>query len=529
MKRGLFLFTLTAILLNACGRTPSLWGTYSTPTANPHEALKPTTKIVTTVLPTPISEPEPATPTQIPTATYTPMIPPTPNTLESKTTPIATFDKPPILYYSQSGDTLDAVAARFRVEPDEISSSKALPVSELIDPGTLLVIPERITDYGPSAQIMPDSEIVYSVSAADFDTKAYIQEANGDLASYREFLGSAGWTTGTEAIERVSSENAINPRLLLALLDFEGSWVSGSPADILHEKYPMGFERRFKEGIYIQTAIAVNELYVGYYGWRSGTLTELTFPDGETLQIAPDLNAGTVALQYFFSKLYNRTEWQSIIDPNIGFPAFYTENFGDPWQRAQNAGPIFPPGLTAPTMVLPFEPNREWAYTGGPHGAWDHDGPPAAIDFAPATDKPGCTESEKWLVATTPGLIVRSENGVVMIDLDGDGYEETGWNILYLHVATKDRVKVDTWVEADDRIGHASCEGGVSTGTHLHIARKYNGEWVLADGPLPFILSGYIVHKGENKYEGTLTKGDKVITAHPAGTASTTIFRQPDE
>jgi murein DD-endopeptidase MepM/ murein hydrolase activator NlpD len=291
----------------------------------------------------------------------------------------------------------------------------------------------------------------------------------------------------------------------------------------------MGFDEKFKKGVFIQTVLAVNELFIGYYGWRSGTLTELTFPNGNTLRIAPDLNAGTVAIQYFFSNFYNQAEWQRVIDPNTGFPAFYAEQFGDPWERAQNAGPIFPPGLTVPTMVLPFEPNREWSYTGGPHGAWEHDGPLAAIDFAPATDKPGCTESKKWLVAAAPGLVVRSDNGVVVLDLDGDGYEETGWNLLYLHVGTKDRVKLNAWVEADERIGHASCEGGVSTGTHLHLARKYNGEWVLADGPLPFILSGYVVHNGAVPYEGTLTKGDKTIIAHPAGTASTVIYRQPYE
>jgi murein DD-endopeptidase MepM/ murein hydrolase activator NlpD len=275
--------------------------------------------------------------------------------------------------------------------------------------------------------------------------------------------------------------------------------------------------------------IAVNQLYTGYYGWRSGALTELTFPDGETLRIAPDLNPGTVAIQYLFSKLYNREEWQSIIDPNVGFPAFYVEQFGDPWQRAQTTGPIFPPGLTQPSMVLPFEPNREWAFTGGPHGAWEHDGPLAAIDFAPATDKSGCTESEKWLVAAAPGLVVRSGNGVVVIDLDGDGYEETGWNLMYLHVATKDRVKLDTWVETDERIGHASCEGGLSTGTHLHLARKYNGEWVLADGPLPFVLSGYVISNGDLPYEGTMTKGEVTITANPVGTAYSVIYRDTDD
>lgn len=529
MKRSVLFLIATSLLLNACSAIPSLWGTYVTPTSNPSIVITATQETISSPPPTPTRETFTATPTSNPTPTNTPVVALTPNDPPIDRTSLPTSDVPPILYYAQSGDTLNAVAARFDVETDEITSSNPLPETGLIDPGTLLVIPERLTEYGPDVRIMPDSEIVFSVSAADFDIAAYIKEAGGELANYREFLGSAGWTTGIQAIERVSMENSINPRLLLALLDYEGNWVTGGPNDIFHEKYPMGFERRFKEGIFIQTVIAVNELYVGYYGWRAGTLTELTFPNGETLRIAPDLNAGTVALQYFFSKLYNRSDWQSVIDPNVGFPAVYAEQFGDPWQRAQNAGPIFPPGLKSPTLVLPFEPNREWAYTGGPHGAWEHDGPLAAIDFAPATDKPGCTESEKWIVASTSGLVIRSDNGVVVLDLDGDGYEETGWNLLYLHVATKDRVELDTWVETDDRLGHASCEGGVSTGTHLHLARKYNGEWVLADGPLPFVLSGYVVHDGDLPYEGTLTKGDITITAHPAGTASTMIFRQPDE
>jgi len=528
VKRSIFFPVALSLVLSACNSTPNLWGSYATPTpyANQVSVALETTHLIA---PTPISEPAPATPTLNPAPTKTPVVALTQKDPVVETTPVPTSEVPPILYYAQSGDTLMSIAARFDVQTNEITSSDPLPKTELIDPGTLLVIPERLTEYGPNAQIMPDSEIVYSVSAVDFDIYAFVSEAGGDLSKYREYLSSAGWTTGSQAIERISIENSINPRLLLAILDYEGKWVTGSPSDFLHRNYPMGFDSEFEKGVFRQTVLAVNQLYTGYFGWRSGTLTELTFPDGETLRIAPDLNAGTVAIQYLFSKLHNREEWQSIIDPNVGFPAFYAEEFGDPWQRAQNTGPIFPPGLTQPSMVLPFEPKREWAYTGGPHGAWEHDGPLAAIDFAPATDKSGCTESEKWLVASAPGLVVRSAGGVVVLDLDGDGYEETGWNLLYLHVATKDRVKLGKWVDTDDRIGHASCEGGVSTGTHLHFARKYNGEWVLADGPMPFILSGYVIHNGEDPYLGTMTKGDVTIIANQVGTAGSVIFRDPDE
>ena len=532
MKRIIASLLAISLTIMACGSTPSLWGSYMTPTSVVGEISviqAPVQVLTQPALPTSVSEPLVTTPTAIPEITHTPVIALTPVKSISQTTPLPTSDVPPVLYYSQSGDTLTAVAARFGVNTNEVNSTAPLPKTGLIDPGTLLVIPERLSGYGPNVQIMPDSEIVFSVSAADFDIYAYVSAAGGELSKYREYLSSAGWTTGSQAIERISIENSINPRLLLALLDYEGKWVTGKPNDYLHTQYPMGFESEFEKGVFRQMVLAVDHLYTGYYGWRNGTLTELTFPDGERLRIAPDLNAGTVAIQYLFSKLYNRPEWQSVIDPNVGFPAKYTEQFGDPWQRAQSAGPIFPPGLSQPPMVLPFEPNREWAFTGGPHGAWEHDGPLAAIDFAPATDKSGCTESEKWLVAAAPGLVVRSGGGVVDLDLDGDGYEETGWNLMYLHVATKDRVKLGTWVETNDRLGHASCEGGVSTGTHLHLARKYNGEWITAAGPLPFVLSGYIVSAGNRPYLGTMTKGNITIIANEVGTASSVIFRKPDE
>jgi murein DD-endopeptidase MepM/ murein hydrolase activator NlpD len=123
---------------------------------------------------------------------------------------------------------------------------------------------------------------------------------------------------------------------------------------------------------------------------------------------------------------------------------------------------------------------------------------------------------------------VRSEHGVVVVDLDGDGYEQTGWVLLYLHIATIDRVRAGEWVAVNDRIGHASLEGGEATGAHLHFARKYNGEWVAADGPIPFVLDGWKVIAGQKPYEGLLVRGDKTIIADPVGQSWSVIFREPN-
>jgi hypothetical protein len=65
----------------------------------------------------------------------------------------------------------------------------------------------------------------------------------------------------------------------------------------------------------------------------------------------------------------------------------------------------------------------------------------------------------------------------------------------------------------------------LATGTHFHIARKYNGEWILADGPLPFVLGGWQAHAGPNNYEGTLTKDGQTITACTCGSSETKIIR----
>jgi hypothetical protein len=416
------------------------------------------------------------------------------------------------------------------VLPFEITSSAPLPQTGLLDPDTPLLIPNRLGETTPGVQILPDGELVYSPSAIGFDIASYLSAAGGYLGNgYREYLASTGWNNGAQAVERIALDNSINPRLLLALIEYESGWVDGQPSNLAQGDYPLGHVDYYYRGLFRQMMWAVQELSIGYYGWRDGTLTSLFFPDGTILRLSPGLNAGSVAIQYFFSRTRNFAEWAQVVDPNVGFPALYARMFGDPWTLAQDVEPLIPPGLTQPALTLPFEIGQIWSYSGGPHPAWELQGALAALDFAPGSDVSGCAPSDRWILASAPGLVVRSLAGVVVLDLDGDGYEQTGWDLLFLHVATKGRVAAGVRLKAGDFIGHPSCEGGIATGTHLHFARKFNGEWILADGPLPFTLSGWVAHYGGKPYEGALTKDDKTIVARPDGSAGTKIIRNPGE
>ncbi len=257
--------------------------------------------------------------------------------------------------------------------------------------------------------------------------------------------------------------------------------------------------------------IAANTLNNGFYNWRAGRLTELELLDGTLSRPDPCKMQAQWHCSITFSRLYSGERFFASIGPE-GLARVYQTYFGDPWAESVM---VLPGSLQQPPLQFPFVAGQLWAYTGGPHTGWGSGEPLAAIDFAPASDVSGCNtaEPDQYATAMADGLILRSDIDGTVIDLDKDGDERTGWVLFYLHLATQAKVPLGKEVKAGEPIGYPSCEGGRVTGTHVHIARKYNGEWILADGPLAFNLEGWVAHNGSREYRGTLTRGGVVVTA----------------
>jgi murein DD-endopeptidase MepM/ murein hydrolase activator NlpD len=273
----------------------------------------------------------------------------------------------------------------------------------------------------------------------------------------------------------------------------------------------MGYLHKDWQGLFGQLSFAANQLNRGYYLWRAGWVGPFVFNDGSVVVPGQGVNAGTVGVENLFSTLYSYEEWRYIVGEQ-GFNQTYRSLFGNPFEVAVE--PLLLDDLEQPYMQLPFEVGKPWSFTSGPHSAWNTDAGWAALDFAPPGYALGCVLSNEWVVASADGVVARTEEGVVILDLDSDGYEQTGWVLLYLHIEERDRVPSGAILHAGDRIGHPSCEGGVSTGTHLHIARKYNGEWIPADGTLPFIMDEWVSGGQGREYNGTLSRGSIIIEAY---------------
>jgi murein DD-endopeptidase MepM/ murein hydrolase activator NlpD len=240
-------------------------------------------------------------------------------------------------------------------------------------------------------------------------------------------------------------------------------------------------------------------------------------------------NAGTVAVQYLIGQLVSHKDFDQAAGPS-GFAQTYYALWGNPFAQGDSAD-VIPGELIQPEMSLPFAANQQWALTGGPHPGWGTNLPWSALDIAPPEGETHCANSERWVTAAAPGVVVRANDHAVVLDLDGDGYEQTGWVLFHFHMAERDLITSGKSVKTGDLLGHPSCEGGQATGTHVHLARKYNGEWIPADGIIPgvvpFDLGGWIPQRGPAPYLGRLTRLGAWVEACTCGTAANKIYWVP--
>lgn len=415
-------------------------------------------------------------------------------------------------YMAQTGDTLPALAARFNTTEQEIRIANPIIPADAttMPPGMPMKIPiYYLPFWGTPYQILPDSLFVNGPLQIGFDTSAFVESQPGWLKYIVEFTSGRN-RTGAEIVDYVALSFSVSPRLLLALLDYQSGALTEPVIPAGRQEYPLGYEDDYHRGVYMQLVWAANALNNSYYAFREGTLTTFELNNGRIERPDPWQNAGTVSLQHFFSIIFSPEAYAYAVSPE-GFASTYQKLFGDPWQSSEAH---IPGSLVQPPLNLPFELYKEWAYTGGPHTAWGQGTPLAAIDFAPPSVAGGCTETDEWATAVGAGVVARSEPAIVVLDLDGDGDERTGWNIFYLHLATEGRVQTGTVLNPRDRVGHPSCEGGTATGTHIHIARKYNGEWISAAGTLAFNLEGWVAQNGSRPYLGTLDRYPRTITAN---------------
>jgi murein DD-endopeptidase MepM/ murein hydrolase activator NlpD len=299
---------------------------------------------------------------------------------------------------------------------------------------------------------------------------------------------------------------------LLALLEHYGGWVTNPTPTEVALQQPMGPYNPRGSDLYLALSFTANRINAGYYGYKRDGFWIFDLPDRSQALSARGVNAGTIGVQNILAIQSDWETWQQELSPT-GFMATYKALFGDLAQY--DIGPPVPIDLTQPPLSLPWQKGKGFYFTSGPHAGYVDGSAWAAVDFGPPDVLGNCFYSNEPVTAAADGVVVVARPGEVYLDLDGDGHIQTGWSLFYLHVVAdlEQPIQVGQRLKQGDLIGYASCEGGLANSSHIHFARRYNGEWLAAGGPVPMNLSGWVVQSNLSPYQGKMMKGDEIREA----------------
>ncbi len=437
----------------------------------------------------------------------------TPTVVVDTPTPTPTRAAPTttaVYYTVRPGDTLSGIATAYGTTVEALVRLNGMANADHLAVGQRLQISLNAQYTGPGTLLIPDSELIYGPAYKDFDMMRATAAFAGLFKTYSEEVEGVRMTA-PEIVALVAERYSVGPRVLLTLLELRSGWLTAANQSAEQLAYPLGYtDITYRTGLFHQLSLAADALNVGFYGWWMDTLWLVRTRDGTYIQFSTQLNAGTAGVQRALAPA--SADYQTWMADLTRFAEVYRRLFGDPFALAVE--PLMPPGLKAPELLLPWPKGVTWYYTGGPHPGYGSQGALAAIDFTTDERNIGCAVSRQWATAMAPGLVVHSREGLVLQDLDNDGFVGTGWVLTYMHVAAEGRVQTGTMLKAGDNVGHPSCEGGISNATHLHVARRYNGIWIAADDPRwPMTLSGWTPASTGEAYDGTLFRAGETRTA----------------
>jgi LysM repeat protein len=153
-----------------------------------------------------------------------------------------------VTHVVQWGDSLSSIAAQYQISPLTITQANSLINVDFLQAGQYLRIPPpEPRPPGPSFKIIPNSELVNGPAGINFDIYGDVATHAGYLLFYSEEVEGDN-RSGAAIVDLVARRYSINPRLLLAVLDYQSGWlrnVSPQPEKLV---YPIGYRVNGWEG-----------------------------------------------------------------------------------------------------------------------------------------------------------------------------------------------------------------------------------------------------------------------------------------
>jgi LasA protease len=358
----------------------------------------------------------------------------------------------------------------------------------------------RDTSWTVGGNILSNGQFVYGPNVGNFNFKDYIENNVPYLSKYTDDLyGRAKYFS-------------INPKVYLTLLEIHSQVISKPDATKLENPFDLNKGGFISQIDYISN-IMVDAYYRHIYTYSfipvsQRKLAPLRARSGDSINVLSDTNAGTYAIISAIANTENEQDISAILDSNqsSGFYQTYQILFPDD-NPTSTQNHIYIPGEldadAAPPnfLQLPYLRGKSWRFNGVHNFAAGSFGSPftdaSSIDISPGWPSWNTDTSDMWVVAAASGTPTKISNCYFEIN------HADGWETDYYHL--ENIQNFSGWINQNDKIGviantlaEATCNGGSSTGPHVHFSLKRNGAFVAINGSS---LSGWDVHSGRWNYD----------------------------
>lgn len=324
---------------------------------------------------------------------------------------------------------------------------------------------------GFAARWIEDADFVYGPALLDFDVRAYLATAAPHLVPH------------AAAISHWAGHYSISPKVLLALLEMQSSAVSNAVA--LAD--PSAGLVAGNAGEQIRNLLM--SLFVDFYAFREASAGQ-----------PRALNAATFALLNLFRSAAPAGISADVADvARTRFLDAYTRLFPSPALAAVVAE--VPGGALPPSNFLqfPWKNNSSWFFNGTHTTSGSGSSPMSSIDFTRTWSLIwGNSTSTDYVVAAHAGVVTKYSDCNVRVTAP-NGFSTQYYHLEGVVVLSGQQVTANQTigVYADDQAS-ALCQGGSSTGPHVHFSLLEGGVYASLDGVQ---LSNFLVHAGRTSYD----------------------------
>ena len=299
----------------------------------------------------------------------------------------------------------------------------------------------------------------------------------------------------SEVISHWAGQSTISPKILIALMEQQSGIVTGKrmSSDAMIRPFGAlsrysGFDRQVQdiagqldEIVYSQQEVAASAKAQGVAFTAENPLQLLYQKAGESKASASQLGDREFAQSY---------------------AGLFNEALGENPKPSIFSGDFSTMAVPSSTLLrLPYATDLSW-YIGGPHGSGGVK-PYSSLDMSNSGGW-GSSQSSNWVRASAAGTFVKDSS------CSGSVVHSGGWSTSYYHLENI-QIQDGATVTQGQRIANpandidqALCQGGSSTGPHVHWTLRLNGSRNTLDGVR---LSGYrITSQGTSNYDDNCSR-----------------------